>query len=131
MGKPPASHSNHPRGKRVQTTPVTLNCSGVVRTRVKHITCLKHMTSFVSAQNLMGDRKSKCTYNECTIKHALPILPNLFLKSDMQIQCGVLRHVSHRLVRYFCGEMQRKYQYNTRTRRGAKMDNNRNAPTSA
>jgi len=49
----------------------------------------------------------------------------------MQIQRGVLRHVSHRLVRYFCGEMHRKCQYNTRTRRGAKMDNNRNAPTSA
>lgn len=78
-----------------------------------------------------GGRKSICTNSECTIKHALPIHPNLFLRSDTHIQRGVLRHVSHRLVRYFCGEMQRKRQYNTRTRRGAKMDNNRNAPTCA
>jgi hypothetical protein len=49
----------------------------------------------------------------------------------MKMQRGVLTQVSHRLVRYFRGKMQRKCQYNTRTRRGAKMDNNRNAPTSA
>jgi len=34
MGKSIANHSNHPRGKRVQTPPVTLYCSGVVRLRV-------------------------------------------------------------------------------------------------
>ena len=89
------------------------------------------MTSFVSAHDLLRGRKSKCTKSECTIKHTLTILPNSFLKSDTQIQRGVLRHVSHRLVCYFCGEIQRKCQHNTRTRRGAKMDNNRNAPTSA
>ena len=131
MGKPLANHSNHLRGKRVQTTPVTLYCSGVIGPRLKLTNSLEHVTSFISAQHLLGGRKSKCTNSECTTKHALPIHPNLFLKSDMQIQHGVLRHVSHRLVRYFCGEMQRKCQYNTRTRRGAKMDNNRNAPTSA
>ena len=131
MGKPLANHSNHPREKRVQTTPVTVYCSGVVGPRVKHMNSLEHVTSFVSAEHLLGGRKSKCTNSEYTIKHVLPIHPNLFLKSDMQIQRGVLRLVSHRLARYFCGEMQWKCQYKTRTRRGAKMDNNRNAPTSA
>lgn len=53
------------------------------------------------------------------------------LRSEKQTQRWYLRHVSHRLVRYFCGEMWSKRQYNTRKSGAAKMDNNWKKPSSA